>query len=85
MAHPTYTIITTDANETVAPIHDRMPVILKLEDENRWLVGDGPSFDEMKKILGPYPPGEMDVYPVSSRVNSPVVDDEQLVRPLVTL
>jgi putative SOS response-associated peptidase YedK len=39
----------------------------------------------MKKILGPYPPGEMDVYPVSSWVNSPDVDDGQLIQPLVTL
>jgi putative SOS response-associated peptidase YedK len=84
-AYPTYTIITTDANELVAPFHDRMPVILKQEDEKRWLGGDTPTSDEMKKILGPYPPGEMDVYPVSSRVNSPDVDDEQLIQPLVTL
>ncbi len=85
MAHPTYTIITTNANEIVAPLHDRMPVILKQEDEHRWLSGDTPAADEMKKMLGPYPPGEMDAYPVSSRVNSPDVDDEQLIRPLVTL
>jgi putative SOS response-associated peptidase YedK len=85
VAHPTYTIITTDANELVAPLHNRMPVILKQEDENRWLSGDTPPADEMKKMLGPYPPGEMDAYPVSSRVNSPDVDDEQLIRPLVTL
>ena len=84
-AHLTYTIITTDANELVAPLHDRMPVILKQEDENRWLTGDAPTPDEMKKILRPYPPGEMDAYPVSSRVNSPDVDDEQLIRPLATL
>ena len=70
-----YTIITTDANELVVPLHDRMPVILKQEDEKRWLTGDAPSSDEMKKILRPYPPGEMDAYPVSSRVNSPDVDD----------
>jgi len=84
-AHPTYTIVTTDANELVAPLHDRMPVILRRDDEIRWLSGDTPSSDEMKKIFRPYPPGEMDVYPVSSRVNSPDVDDEQLIRPLMTL
>jgi putative SOS response-associated peptidase YedK len=85
VAHPTYAIITTDANELVAPLHNRMPVILKQEDENRWLTGDAPTSDEMKKILGPYQPDEMDVYPVSSRVNSPAIYDEQLIRPLVTL
>jgi len=84
-AHPTYTIITTDANELVLPLHDRMPAILKREDENRWLTGDAPSSDEMIKILGSYPPGEMDAYPVSSRVNNPDVDDERLIQPLATL
>jgi len=84
-AHPTYTIITTDANELVAPLHDRMPVILRREDENCWLTGDTPTSDKMKKILGPYPSCEMDAFPVSSRVNSPDVDDEQLIQPLKTL
>jgi len=69
----------------MAPLHDRVPAILKQEEEDRWITGDAPSSDEMKKILGPYTPGEMDVYPVSSRVNSPDVDDEQLIQPLVTL
>jgi putative SOS response-associated peptidase YedK len=62
-----------------------MPAILKQEDEDRWLAGDAPTSDEMKKILGPYPAGEMVVYPVSPRVNSPDVDDERLIQPLVTL
>jgi putative SOS response-associated peptidase YedK len=84
-AHPTYTIITTNANELVRPLHDRMPAILKREDESRWLDGDIPASDEMKRILSPYPSGEMDVYPVSSRVNSPDADDERLIQPLVTL
>ena len=84
-AHPTYTVIITDANELVAPLHNRMPVILKRDDESRWLSGETPTSDEMKKILGPYPSGEIDAYPVSLRVNSPADDDEQLIRPLVTL
>ena len=84
-AHPTYTIVTTDANELVAPLHNRMPVILKREDEERWLTGDIPTVDEMNKILQPYPPTEMAAYPISSRVNSPVADDEQLIQPLITL
>jgi putative SOS response-associated peptidase YedK len=81
-AHLTYTIITTNANEIVAPLHDRMPVILKQEDENRWLSGDAPIPNDMKKILGPYPQDKMEAYPVSSRVNSSNVDDEGLIRPL---
>ncbi len=84
-AHPTYTIVTTAANELVAPLHNRMPVILKPEDEDRWLTGDVPATSEMKKMLGPYPAGEMEAYPVSSRVNSTDVDDERLIEPLRTL
>lgn len=85
VAHPSYTIVTTAANELVSPLHDRMPVILKQEHENRWLTGDAPSADEMKTILRPYPADEMEAFPVSSRVNSPDVDDERLIQPLVTL
>ena len=84
-AHLTNTIITTGANELVAPLHDRMPAILKRGDEDRWLSGDAPTSDDMKKLLGSYPAGEMDAYPVSSRVNSPDADDERLIQPLVTL
>jgi len=84
-AHPTYTIITTDANDLVSPLHDRMPAILRQEDENRWLTGDPPTSDEMKRILCPYPDGEMEAYPVSSRVNSPDADDKNLIQPLETL
>ena len=83
--HLTYTIVTTGANELVAPLHDRMPAILKREDEDRWLAGDAPASDEMKRILQSYPAGEMDAYPVSSRVNSTDADDERLIQPLTML
>jgi putative SOS response-associated peptidase YedK len=84
-AYPTYTIITTAANNLVSPLHDRMPAILKPEDEDRWLTGSAPTSDEMKRILCPYPDGEMEAYPVSSRVNSPDADDKHLIQPLETL
>jgi putative SOS response-associated peptidase YedK len=65
------TIITTDANDVVAPIHDRMPVILHPEDYALWL---DPDFDEkepLTTLLKPYPAEAMEAYPVSRRVNSP--------------
>ena len=83
--HPGYTIITTEANDLVAPYHNRMPVILKRGDEERWIAGTMPSADEMKTMLRPYSPGEMKTYPVSSRVNSTEADDERLIVPLPTL
>ena len=65
------TIITTDANDVVAPIHNRMPVILHPEDYELWL---DPDFDEkepLTTLLKPYPAEAMDAYPVSRSVNSP--------------
>jgi putative SOS response-associated peptidase YedK len=65
------TIITTDANDIVAPIHNRMPVILHPEDYGLWL---DPDFDEkepLTTLLKPYPAEAMEAYPVSRRVNSP--------------
>jgi putative SOS response-associated peptidase YedK len=54
----TFTIITTRANELVAPLHDRMPVILKRGDEDHWLLG-GPSLqEELDKILAPIQTGK---------------------------
>ena len=78
----TYTIITTEPNDLMTPIHNRMPVILKREGENRWLSGNALTGDEMREILAPYPPGEMESYLVSERVNNPKVNDGQLIQPL---
>lgn len=57
-------IITTDANETMAPIHDRMPVILGPYDLNAWLSGVAET-----EILRPCPPGRIVTTEVSSYVN----------------
>jgi putative SOS response-associated peptidase YedK len=81
----TYTIITTDANELMAPIHNRMPVILKSEDETRWLSKDAFSADETQKILAPFPADRMEAYPVSERVNRTDTDDERLIAPVIGL
>jgi putative SOS response-associated peptidase YedK len=78
----TYTIVTCTANPLVAPLHDRMPVILSPQDEGRWLDPRPLTPGELDGILVPYPAGVMEVFPVSDRVNSPAADDEQLVQPL---
>ncbi|MDD1682688.1 MAG: SOS response-associated peptidase [Methanoregula sp.] len=80
----TYTIVTCDANHLVAPLHDRMPVILSPQGEDRWLDTCPLPHGEVKKILVPYPAGLMEAIPVSDRVNSPAVDDERLIQPLVS-
>ncbi|MGA2105909.1 SOS response-associated peptidase [Methanoregula sp.] len=59
----TYTIITTAANELVAPLHDRMPVILRQDDEIRWLSRDVIPAEEINRILAQYPAEGMEAYP----------------------
>jgi putative SOS response-associated peptidase YedK len=77
------TIITTDANPLVGPIHNRMPVILHPEDYRLWL---DPDFDEkepLMDLLKPYPSEEMEAYVVSRRVNTPSNNEPSVVEPAV--
>jgi putative SOS response-associated peptidase YedK len=78
----TYTIITIPANSTVAPVHNRMPAILRQEDEIRWVSHDTFTGDEMQRVFSPYPPELMEAYPVSDRVNNTRDDDERVIEPL---
>ena len=59
----TCTIITTDANELIAPVHDRMPVILSSDRESVWLDSNVVDVSVLKSILKPYPTDEMDSKP----------------------
>jgi putative SOS response-associated peptidase YedK len=68
--------------KVMAPIHNRMPVILRQDDEMRWLSRDVIPTDEMHRILVPHPAEGMVAYPVSERVNSPAVDDERVTEPV---
>ncbi len=64
------TVITTDANELIASLHDRMPVILAEEDWPKWL-GEEPATDEeLLALLRPFPADQMELYPVSKRVGN---------------
>ncbi|MFZ4549711.1 MAG: SOS response-associated peptidase, partial [Bacteroidales bacterium] len=64
-----FTIITTEANSFMQPIHNRMPVILEKENEKTWLLSTNP--DEILRLLKPYPATDMAAYPVSKLINSP--------------
>lgn len=76
----TVTIITTDANATVAPIHDRMPVILEPGEETRWLEAADPA--DRATLLDPYPDDDgLQSYPVSRAVNDPTNDDPSVIEP----
>ena len=72
-----FTIVTTDANELVADLHDRMPVILDPANEGRWLEASDP-----RDVLGPHPSDELRAYPVSTALNSPANDEPSLVEPV---
>jgi putative SOS response-associated peptidase YedK len=73
----TFTIITTDANELVARLHDRMPVVIGPDDRERWLKGPNP-----KELLRPYPAERMIMWPVSPKLNSPKYDSPDLLEPI---
>ena len=74
----TLAVITTDANELVAEIHDRMPLILAPGDYARWL-SDEPDPHE---LMRPFPAGSMRMWPISTRVNKPENDDPSVVEPI---
>lgn len=67
------TIITTEANDDLRPIHDRMPVILTPEAFDRWLAPSLP-LDDARALLKPFD-GEMTAYPVGLGVNNARNDD----------
>jgi putative SOS response-associated peptidase YedK len=73
------TIITTDANELMATIHDRMPVILGRNDYAQWL---DPAGKDVGELLAPCPPDELVSYAVNPVVNNARNQGPQCVEPL---
>ena len=78
----TCTIITTDANELMSSVHDRMPVILDRTDYDRWLNRDCQDPQEVLPLLKPFPSDRMQLVPVSTLVNSPRNDVPECVVPV---
>ncbi|HYF13266.1 MAG TPA: SOS response-associated peptidase [Candidatus Paceibacterota bacterium] len=74
----TFAIITTGANKTVSQIHDRMPVILQRDEERDWLDQSLP-LNAAKEMLTALPDGQIEMFPVSTRVNSIKNDDPELL------
>ncbi len=77
-----FTILTTRANELLAPIHDRMPVILARRHHRRWLDPAERSPQRLESLLGPYPAAAMIAFPVSPIVNKPQNDHPGCIEPL---
>jgi putative SOS response-associated peptidase YedK len=77
----TFTIVTTEPNDLLAPIHNRMPVMLNDHDALSWLTYDGDEISNALKLLRPFPRDLMEGYDVSKLVNSPANDTPECVRP----
>jgi putative SOS response-associated peptidase YedK len=76
----TCAIITTGPNGLMAPIHDRMPVILSPEGQARWLRPEPQEAQDLLPLLVPAPEGTLDVYEVGRGVNSPANDSPACVQ-----
>jgi putative SOS response-associated peptidase YedK len=76
----TFTIITTDANELVEPLHDRMPVVLEPKDYQRWLTPGDPERLPVD-LLRAYPAEKMRAWKVGNRVGNAKNDDPGLLDP----
>ena len=79
--HPTFAILTTDANALVSQIHSRMPVILREQDEAAWL-NPSLSLDEAHALLVPLPAELLMAYEVSPKVNSPDYNTPEALQPV---
>ena len=79
---PSCTIITTEANALLRPIHNRMPVILSREMDRFWLDRSVQEPAAIGSILSPYPADAMELYEVSTLVNSYANDGPEIIEPV---
>ena len=76
-----FTILTTDANEGLAFVHNRQPVMLSVEEARRWLDMSVPT-SELEYLFASRIPVELDAVPVSTHVNNARNKDERCVQPI---
>ena len=69
------------SNELMRPIHNRMPVILRREDEEQWLDVSRALFEKARSVLKPYSAELMDAHDVSTLVNKPENDSSECIQP----
>jgi putative SOS response-associated peptidase YedK len=77
-----FSLITTEPNKIVASIHDRMPVIIKPHDYDRWLSLENQKMPLLLRLLAPYPASEMYAYPVTPQMNKPVFNNKECITQL---
>lgn len=73
------TLLTTTANSLLRSVHDRMPVILKPEDYDRWLDPQIQKSEQLQPLLQSYSSEAMTAYPVSTKVNNPTNDSPECI------
>ena len=79
---PTCTIITTEPNELMMNIHNRMPVILHEKHYPQWLETNEPDQKSLQELLQPYPSNEMVAFQISRSINNPANDSAEVIKPI---
>jgi putative SOS response-associated peptidase YedK len=77
----TCTLLTTDANDLIRPLHDRMPVIIAANAYDAWLDPATEDPRQLAALLVPYPSDAMEAYPVGGLVNNPKNDSAGCIEP----
>lgn len=80
----TFSVLTTDANPFMTPIHDRMPVILRREDYALWLSSGDVPVTKLQALMKGYDPDLMTAYEVSKMVNKASMDMPECIVPLAS-
>ncbi len=76
-----FTIITTEPNELMARIHDRMPAILPREHYARWLAPALQDPAQIQPMIASYPDGELQAIPIGRRINNARNQGPELIEP----
>lgn len=77
-----FTIITTDANELIKPLHTRMPVIIGQQDYEAWLEIRPQYLLHTLELLRPYPSEELTMYPINPIVNNSRNNSPECIKPV---
>jgi len=75
----TCTIITTEPNDLMRPIHDRMPVILAEPEWDTWLDSENHDVEQLAQLLVPFAADELERWPISTLVNKPTNNGPELL------
>ena len=78
----TCSILTTEANGLMRPLHDRMPVILLKENHARWLDSANKQACDLQDLFQPLPDDALQLHPVSTKVGNPRFEDPSCVEPI---